>query len=38
MGNLLKANLLSKRVHNLGKFNRVPVIFGQVLFQEKKNE
>jgi hypothetical protein len=38
MGNLIEMNLLSKRVHDLGKFYRVPVIFGQVLFQEKKNE
>jgi hypothetical protein len=38
MGNLSEANLLSKRVHDLGKFNRVPIVFRQVLFQEKKNE
>jgi hypothetical protein len=38
MGNLIEANLLSKRVHDLGKFYRVPVIFRQVFFQEKENE
>jgi hypothetical protein len=31
-------DLLSKRVHDLSKFYRVPVIFGQVLLQQKKNE
>jgi hypothetical protein len=38
MGNFIKANLLSKRVHNLGKFNRVPIVFRQVLFQEEECE
>ena len=38
MGNLIKMDLLSKRVHDLSKFYRIPVIFRQVLFQEKKNE
>jgi hypothetical protein len=38
MGNLIEMDLLSKRIHDLNKFYRVPVIFRQVLFQEKKNE
>jgi len=38
MRNLIEVDLLSKRVHDLRKFCCVPVIFRQVLFQEKKNE
>jgi hypothetical protein len=38
MGNLIEMDLLSKRVHDLSKFYGIPVIFRQVLFQEKKNE
>jgi hypothetical protein len=38
MGNIIEVDLLSKRVHDLSKFYRIPVIFRQVLFQEKKNE
>ena len=38
MGHFIEMNFLSKRVHDLGKFYRIPVIFRQVLFQEKKNE
>jgi len=34
----IEMDLLSKSVHDLGKFYRVVVIFGHVLFQEKKNE
>jgi hypothetical protein len=38
MGYFVELDLLSKRVHDLSKFYRIPVVFGQVLFQEKKNE
>jgi hypothetical protein len=38
MGNFIKMDLLSKRVHDLGKFYRVPVIFSQVFFQEEENK
>jgi hypothetical protein len=38
MRNLFEVDLLSKRVHNPGKFCCVLVIFRQVLFQQKKNE
>jgi hypothetical protein len=38
MGSFIEVDLLSKRVHDLGEFYRVPVIFRQVLFQEKQNE
>ncbi len=38
MGNPLEMNLLSKSVHDLGKFYGVAILFGQVLFQGKKNE
>jgi hypothetical protein len=32
MGNFIKGDLLSKRVHDPGEFYRIPVIFRQVLF------
>jgi len=38
MGYFIEMDLLSKSVHDFGKFYRIPVIFGQVLFQEEKNE
>jgi len=38
MGNLIEVDLLSERFHDFSKFHRVPVIFGQVLFQKKENE
>ena len=38
MGDFFEVDLLSERVHDLGEFNGIPVIFGQVLFQEKKGE
>jgi len=38
MGNFVEIDLLPERVHDLNEFSRVPVIFGQVLFQEKKYE
>ena len=34
----IEMDLLPKRIHDLGEFYRVPVIFRQVLFQEKENE
>jgi hypothetical protein len=34
----IEVYLLSERIHNLGEFNRIPVIFSKVLFQEKKDE
>jgi hypothetical protein len=36
--NLIEMNSLPKSVHDFSKFYRVPVIFGQVLFQEEENE
>jgi hypothetical protein len=38
MGYFIEMDFLPKRVHDPGKFHRVPVIFGQIFFQEKKNE
>ena len=38
MGYSIKIDLLSESVHDLGKFNGIPVIFAKVLFQEKKGE
>jgi hypothetical protein len=38
MRTLIEVDHLPKRVHDLGKFCCVPVIFRQVLLQEKKNE
>ena len=38
LGNLIEADLLSKRVHDLSKFYSIPVILRQVLFQMKNNE
>jgi hypothetical protein len=38
MGDLVEKDILSKRVHDFSKFYSVPVIFGQVLFQEKKDK
>ena len=38
MRNFIEADFHSKRVHDLSKFYRIPVIFRQVLFQQKKNE
>jgi hypothetical protein len=38
MGYFGEVDLLSKRIHDLGKFYCVPVIFSQIFFQEKKNE
>jgi hypothetical protein len=34
MGYFIEMDFLPERVHDLGKFYRVPVIFRQVLFQE----
>jgi hypothetical protein len=34
----MEVDLLPERAHDLGEFDRIPVIFGEVLFQEKKNE
>lgn len=31
-------DLLSERVHDLGEYNSIPVIFGKVILQEKKGE
>jgi hypothetical protein len=38
MGDFIEMDLLSKRVHDFSKFHRVPIIFRQVLFQEKENQ
>ncbi|MGB7788386.1 hypothetical protein [Methanoregula sp.] len=38
MGDFIEMDPLPERVHDLGEFHNVPVIFRQVLFQEKKNE
>ena len=38
MGYCIEIDLLSYRVHDLGEFNGVPVIFSKVLFEEKKGE
>jgi len=38
LGNLIEMDLLPERVHDLGKLYGIPVIFGQVLFQEEENE
>jgi hypothetical protein len=38
MGYFIEMNLFPKRVHDLGEFNRIPVIFRQVFFQEKNGE
>ena len=38
MRHFIEFDLLSKRIHDLSKFYRVPVIFRQVLFQEKQNQ
>jgi hypothetical protein len=38
MGYFIEMDFLSKRIHDLGEFYCVPVIFGEVLFQEKQNE
>jgi hypothetical protein len=36
MGDRLEMNLLSKSVHDLGKFYRVAIIFGQVSFRKRR--
>jgi len=38
MGNFLEMDLLPERIHNFSQLYRVPIIFGEILFQEKKNE
>jgi hypothetical protein len=38
MGYFIEMDLLPERLHDLGKLYRVPVIFRQILFQEKENE
>ena len=38
MGYFIKIDLLSERVHDLGEFNGIPVIFSKVFFEEKKSE
>jgi hypothetical protein len=38
MGYFIKMDLLPKRIHDLGEFHCVSVIFRQVFFQEKENE
>jgi hypothetical protein len=38
MGFFIEMDLLPERIHYLGEFHCVPVIFGEVLFQEKKSE
>jgi hypothetical protein len=38
MGYFIEVDLLPERIHDLSEFDRIPVIFGEVLFQEKKNE
>jgi hypothetical protein len=38
MGYFMEVDLLPERIHDLGEFHCVPVIFGEVLFQEKENE
>jgi hypothetical protein len=38
MGYFVKTNFLSKGVHDLCEFYGIPVVFRQVLFQEKKDE
>ena len=37
-GYFIEIDLLSERVHDLGEFNGIPVIFSKVLFQEKQGE
>jgi hypothetical protein len=38
IGYFVDIDLLSESVHDLGKFNGIPIIFSKVLFQEKKGE
>ena len=38
LGYFIEIDLLSERIHDLGEFNGIPVIFGKVLLQEKKSE
>jgi hypothetical protein len=38
MGYLIEIDLLSERVHDLGEFHGIAVIFSKVLFQEKQGE
>jgi hypothetical protein len=38
MGYFIKMDLFPERVHDLSEFNRIPVIFSKVLFQEKEDE
>jgi hypothetical protein len=38
MGYFIEIYFLSERVHDLGAFNGIPLIFSKVLFQEEENE
>ena len=38
MGDFIEMDLFPERIHDLGEFNGIPVIFSKVLFQEKKSE
>jgi len=38
MGHFIEADLFFKRVHDLGEFNDIQVIFSKVFFQEKGYE
>jgi hypothetical protein len=38
MRDLIEMNLLTERIHDLGVFCCVAVIFTQILFQEDQNE
>jgi hypothetical protein len=38
MGYFIEMNLLPDKIHVLGEFNGIPIIFSKVLFQEKENE
>jgi hypothetical protein len=38
MGYFIELDLFSERVHDLGEFNGIPIIFSKVLFEEEKDE
>ena len=38
MGHFIELDLFFERIHDLGEFNDIPVVFNEVFFQEKENE
>jgi len=38
MGYFIELDLFFEGIHDLGKFNDIPVIYGKVFFQEKEYE